>query len=921
MKQHFPLKLLRIILLSVCYLLTACTITTDPSSGTHSTTSSTAAPAPDPTDQIITPTNTVTVSDLTVDVTGDMATVRWHNPTSNYAYSELYLYRLTDTGSYEFAENYYLNKILNQYPLDRLAENATYNVQIASYTPTGAMDYVSTEFTTGKAAANSVRFSISYRAGFVYLSDMFGSLNAYILEVGSSGSFNDTNRLGETVRAGDTAKILVSDLPPDYTIDDVKWQVYWMDWQKNESDEGYEGDQYSENPVMTFEESTQTLTARRMGMGYVLAYIDNTKFSNVLYFDIRERIEKIQVLSPTYLLSLDESNDKLTKTTFKAFYYDNDDNRLALPFVKEAEWSSSDESVVTINPIIPTDKDGKPTAVNSTNWAEIIAAGNPGRATVTLIANGVRWEKEVTVVQTLTPQTTPDPTDPSSDPTDPSSDPTDPDPTPIPLPKPVVINSVTFNPTSVTIAAYTNEYTRLQYTIDPADASPDLITFTAYNVAQCTELAPGIVIQGDKIMSNKNGTSYIQASWYAGGQRHTSNVCTVTSETALGEVTFDDYEILLKPGDSFQLTPHYVPAYATIKSTSYTSDNANITVSNDGLITASQSAVNGETANITAKFNNDITGIIQIRISTPVERIDSSSGDLEFIVMNTGDTLQLSATAYPNVAPVTWSSKYPQDVTIDSTGRITALRAGGSTIFASAGQVTNIMKYILVIDKSRYEIINADQSLTGDYSDYVTSADGTMAFSKSKLDIAVKSQSGSWYSPTLRQGLKWKIGDTALTFSNGRAVANTLSLMVTPVLVKDKTTNKEKILFGQAILKDTNNTISTGVKFGSWLTLTNIDGSPLTLTKTETGVETIVSDTSFSLECKNAASTVYIGSSINTPNMIYSDSTAATFSAPNVGAAFSYYAGMMGPGSIKTASFTIEAAAVNTDGSVDVIAY
>ena len=107
---------------------------------------------------------------------------------------------------------------------------------------------------------------ISYRAGFVYLSDLFKDDNAYILEVGSSETFNDTNQLGETTRAGDTAKILVSDLPPDYTIDDVKWKIYWMDWQKDETEDGFEGDQYSENPVMTFEESTQTLTARRMGM-------------------------------------------------------------------------------------------------------------------------------------------------------------------------------------------------------------------------------------------------------------------------------------------------------------------------------------------------------------------------------------------------------------------------------------------------------------------------------------------------------------------------------------------------------------------------------------------------------------------------------------------------------------------------------
>ncbi len=136
MKQYLTLLLFLI-------LLIGCTITTPPTSTTNPTTSSTNQPNPnpnpDPTDQIITPTNTVTVSDLTVDVTGDMATVRWHNPTSNYAYSELYLYRLTDTGSYEFVERYPLNKILNQYPLDKLAENATYNVQIASYTPTGAM--------------------------------------------------------------------------------------------------------------------------------------------------------------------------------------------------------------------------------------------------------------------------------------------------------------------------------------------------------------------------------------------------------------------------------------------------------------------------------------------------------------------------------------------------------------------------------------------------------------------------------------------------------------------------------------------------------------------------------------------------------------------------------------------------------------
>ncbi|MBP5707036.1 MAG: Ig-like domain-containing protein, partial [Spirochaetales bacterium] len=438
-----------------------------------------------------------------------------------------------------------------------------------------------------------------------------------------------------------------------------------------------------------------------------------------------------------------------------------------------------------------------------------------------------------------------------------------------------------------------------------------------------TTIAPGIEIRGDKIKSSRNGKSYIQASWYANGQRRTSALCTVTSESILREVWFENYEVQMDAGTTFQLEPHYDPGDATIKSKSYTSNNANITVTNDGLITASPSCTNNDTANITVKINQADTKTIRVKICTPVTNIalNNCGAEGELVIMNTGDTWQLSAEAVPNVDTVTWSSKYPNDVTIDETGKITALRAGGTAIYAYAGQIAKVMKYIIVVDKNEYEIIKTNENLTGNFDGYTTKTNGTLAFSKSKLDIAVKDKSGNWVSPTNKLGLKWKINDTALTFTDGRGDASSLALLVTPVLVKDKANNEEKVLFGQAIIKATNNSISTGVKFGSWVTLSNADSTPITLTTTNVGVQTEVNKTNFTLECKKQSSTVFIGTSSNAQSMIYSNSTATTFTGTDVGAAFSYYAGMMGPNAVKTACFTLGCSAIQTDGSVDVIVY
>ena len=799
---------------------------------------------------------TTAVSNLQCEPNENKVTVRWSNPTTaKYAYSEIYLYlmNISEDIAPTLIDNHTLSKADTSYIFDNLQENKTYLVTILSYTSDGKLDYTNEIFESKTVTTKAERISIAFRPGFLYWSPFVA---------------------GPVLETGESAKILVDKIPAGYTIDDIKWKITWEDY------DDIEGDQYSDNPVVTFSEATQTLTACRQGMGFVIAYINDNIVSNYILFDIRDKIKKIKIFSSSQVLSLDEA-DQTLKTTFKAFYYDNDDNLLLLPFIKEAEWKSSDESVVAINPIQPKNDQGK--TIDGTNWAEIIAAGEAGEATVMLIVNGVRFSTNVTVVNSL-----------------------------------ITVESAVFAGTSAEIN--TNEPFTLPCTITPSEAE-SIITWHAYTTETGTTDSPYFTFDGNKVTASHSAEAYIRAVWRNQNELKYSAPFHIIATTPLTDFTLNVPSVQLNAGSSYNnLSYTLIPENAdvTADDITFTSNNSKITVDNSGKITAASDSGTILDGKITVKIK-DITKEVPVSVCTPVSGVTLNE---DFIVLGIGGTVTLTATVTPNNATsntVTWSSTSAGVATVNN-GTITAVHQGITEIWASAAQYSARTTVVVIDTSNNMQILNANTSLTGNFSNYKTDSTGKLSFSAN--DAAGKNGS-SWVSLTNRVGWKFQLNDKPLSFSNGKASADNITVRVKPVLVSEN--GNQKVMFVIAMTNEDRAAFRRGIKLGVYGTVKPNSGSSIALTTTDFGVQASDEDMSMQFRCKGSAneagvSSLRIGDAANAQTLIYNNSTAETFSGTTAGISFSYQGLNFGPGSMKQGFFSIDYT-VNEPDPIDVIIY
>ncbi|GLX69295.1 DUF5057 domain-containing protein [Paenibacillus glycanilyticus] len=150
----------------------------------------------------------------------------------------------------------------------------------------------------------------------------------------------------------------------------------------------------------------------------------------------------------------------------------------------------------------------------------------------------------------------------------------------------------------------------------------------------------------------------------------------VTSITVTGTKMF--------VGDTYQLNPVVGPSDATDKSIVYlpSSDSSVATVNSSGLVTA----VGAGEARITVQAQ-DGSGVTGTAVITVVKRTLVTSIDLTGTTMQVGSTYQLNPVVSPADATnksVTWTSSKPNIATVNSTGLVTAVSVGETTITAQA---------------------------------------------------------------------------------------------------------------------------------------------------------------------------------------------------------------------------------------------
>ena len=212
----------------------------------------------------------------------------------------------------------------------------------------------------------------------------------------------------------------------------------------------------------------------------------------------------------------------------------------------------------------------------------------------------------------------------------------------------------------------------LAVTFNPTDATDKSLNWSSGNTAVATVDGSG------KVIAVAKGSAKIKATSSNGKTAE----CTVTVEEKtiqVDSITVND-KLSLKVGESCALSVTFNPADATDKTLKWSSDKTAVaTVDSNGKVTA----VAVGSAKITATSNNGKTAVCNVEVvdnKISVTEVSLNKTALELVVEGTET---LTATIKPENATdktVTWATSDTAIVTVDTNGKVKAVKEGTATI-------------------------------------------------------------------------------------------------------------------------------------------------------------------------------------------------------------------------------------------------
>ena len=135
----------------------------------------------------------------------------------------------------------------------------------------------------------------------------------------------------------------------------------------------------------------------------------------------------------------------------------------------------------------------------------------------------------------------------------------------------------------------------------------------------------------------------------------------------------------IEVGESVQLTPTVLPANAEYTLTWSISDKYVATISQDGVLTGKSVGA----ADLKVKADNGVYAMLRVVVSEP--KPTSVSVAPSSVTLTEGGSIYLTATVYPSSTSqsVLWSSSNSSVVSVSSSGKITAIKAGTAIITAT----------------------------------------------------------------------------------------------------------------------------------------------------------------------------------------------------------------------------------------------
>lgn len=234
----------------------------------------------------------------------------------------------------------------------------------------------------------------------------------------------------------------------------------------------------------------------------------------------------------------------------------------------------------------------------------------------------------------------------------------------------------------------TGETTTVSATVLPADATNKAVVWTSENEAVASVNAEGVVT------ANSIGYTPIIATAADGsGVSGSITIVVVPTEVESIEVSANG-STTLKDGETVALFANILPANATDKSVTWSSDNkSKATVDANGLVTAHASL--GQ-VRITATAANGVSGSIILTIAETLPERVEVTGTLDDVTIISDkadltlyDVIALSATVYPATATnkhLTWSVSDANILRLDATEFYTSVSAnnpGTAYIYAT----------------------------------------------------------------------------------------------------------------------------------------------------------------------------------------------------------------------------------------------
>ena len=191
-------------------------------------------------------------------------------------------------------------------------------------------------------------------------------------------------------------------------------------------------------------------------------------------------------------------------------------------------------------------------------------------------------------------------------------------------------------------------------------------------------------------------SAVVISSCGGGGDKPSSGPYTPPANIAVSSVSVSPSTSELVIGGTVQLSATVNPSNATDKSVSWSSSNQTVaTVAPTGLVTAKAEG----SANITANASGK-TAVCKVSVKKPTVAVVSLELDQTDISLNKGTSQTLKVTVKPDNATdknVTWSSSKTDIVTVDNSGKVTAVAKGIATITASCGGKTATCKVTVII--------------------------------------------------------------------------------------------------------------------------------------------------------------------------------------------------------------------------------